>query len=52
VDYYRFYSERFTDAQHQFEADVRSFFANVLRGDEPAQQNVVWSTATVSRRGG
>lgn len=52
MDYYRFYSERFTDVQQQFEADVRSFFANVLRGDEPGQQNVVWPTATVSRRGG
>jgi len=52
VDYYRFYSECFLDARRQFESDVRSFFANVLRSDEPGQQNVVWPTATVCRRGG
>jgi soluble epoxide hydrolase / lipid-phosphate phosphatase len=52
MDYYRFYAEQFEDAQKQFEADIAAFFSIVLRGDRPGQQNVVWPTATVRRRGG
>lgn len=52
MDYYLFYKERFADAQRQFQADIPAFFANVLRGDQPGQQNSISPTATVRRRGG
>lgn len=52
MDYYQFYAEQFDAALKQFEADIPAFFANLLRGDEPGQQHVVWPTATVRRRGG
>jgi soluble epoxide hydrolase/lipid-phosphate phosphatase len=52
MDYYLFYGEHFAQAQRDFEADVSAFFANVLRSDDPGQENVVWPTATVRRRGG
>lgn len=52
MDYYRFYSEDFAAAQSHFEADVPAFFTAILRGDAPHQEDVVWPTATVRRRGG
>lgn len=52
LDYFLFYRDNFQAAQEQFEADLPSFFAAVMRSGEPGEQNEPFFTANVRAFGG